>query len=92
MNNRDTASTKGYIVFEDGGINPISYGASEKWFQTYDEAISYAIDIVRRRTKELKIHKDANSVIVYEVDESLLKKSHSCPCGRVIFEWRNYRR
>jgi hypothetical protein len=42
----------GYIVFEDGGTNPIAYGATEKWFSTYDEAIAYAIDIVKTRTEE----------------------------------------
>lgn len=25
-------SQDGYIVFEDGGVCPLSYGASEKWF------------------------------------------------------------
>ena len=34
-------SQDGYIVFEDGGVCPLSYGVSEKWFPTYDEAILY---------------------------------------------------
>ena len=43
----------GYIVFEDGGTSPIAYGACEKWFSTYDEAINYAIDIVKKSEKEI---------------------------------------
>lgn len=78
-------------MFEDGGTNPIAYGATEKWFSTYDEAIAYAIDIVKTRTEEFKSRKDCNSVIVYEGAESLLDGTHSCPCGRVIFNWSNYK-
>lgn len=80
----------GYIVFEDSGTSPISYGACEKWFATYDEAIKYAIKIVRERVDEFKECIDYNSVIVYEGAERLLHESHSCPCGRVVFEWKNY--
>lgn len=80
----------GYIVFDDGGMSPLAYGASEKWFQTYDEAIKYAISIVRKRINEFKDCIDCNSVIVYEGGKELMRKSHSCPCGRVVFEWRNY--
>lgn len=87
-----TNSAKGYIVFEDGGINPIEYGASEKWFPTYDKAISYAIELVSTRTKELKSHVCANSVIVYEAEEPTLRESHSVPCGRVVFQWSNYKK
>ena len=46
-----TQSKDGYIVFEDGGTSPISYGATEEWFQTYDEAIKYALNIVTKRTE-----------------------------------------
>lgn len=81
----------GYIVFEDGGTNPISYGASEKWFSTYDEAIAYAMDIVKNRTEEFKNCIDCNSVIVYEGDKALLHKTHSSPCGRAVFNWNNWR-
>lgn len=82
----------GYIVFEDGGTCPIAYGASEKWFPTYDAAMKYAMSIVTKRVAELKGCGDCNSVIVYEGGEELMHKSHSCPCGRVVFEWRNYHR
>ena len=82
---------EGYIVFEDGGASPIAYGASEKWFSTYNEAIKYALNIVNRRVKEFKDFVDLNSVIVYEGPEELLHKSHSCPDkGRVVFCWSNY--
>ncbi len=84
-------NSAGYIVFEDGGLSPIAYGASEKWFPTYDKAIEYAMGVVRKRTEELKAHIDCNSVIVYEGEEALLHKSHSCPCGRVVFSWNNYK-
>ena len=82
----------GYIVFEDGGTCPIAYGASEKWLPTYDAAMKYAMGIVTKRIEELKGCVDYNSVIVYEGGEELMHKSHSCPCGRVVFEWRNYHR
>lgn len=81
----------GYIVFEDGGTTPIAYGASEKWFPSYDEAIAYAMGIVKSRTEELKNCIDYNSVIVYEGDEALLHRSHSCLCGRVVFSWSNWK-
>lgn len=90
--NKYTENPGGYIVYEDGGISPISYGASEKWFQTYDEAIAYAIGIIKKRTEEIKNCIDCNSVIVYEGDEALLHESHSVPCGRVVFNWSNWRR
>lgn len=35
---------------------------------------------------------DYNSVIVYESSEELMHETHSCPCGRVIFDWRNYKK
>ena len=78
----------GYIVFEDSGTSPIAYGACKKWFPTYDEAINYAIDIVKKMTEDFKEHVDYNSVIVYEGSENLMNESHSCPCGRVVFDWR----
>lgn len=84
-------SKDGYIVFEDGGVNPLAYGATEKWFQTYDQAISYAMSILSRRTKEFLSRVDANSVIVYEGSEDVLHQSHSVPGeGKVIFYWSNY--
>ena len=90
---REEASYRGgYMVFQDGGASPIAYGACEKWFSTYDEAINYAIDIVKKRTEEFKEHVDCNSVIVYEGSENLMNESHSCPCGRVVFGWRNYKK
>lgn len=81
----------GFVVFEDGFINPISYGASEKWFPTYDEATQYAIELVSKRTAESKTSNWAYSVMVYEAEKSVLEKSHSCPCGRVVFQWSNYK-
>ena len=85
-----TQSKDGYVVFEDEGTSPIAYGACEKWFHTYDEAIEYALSIVTKRTEEYKKRFDWNSVIVYEGAESLMHESHSCPCGRVVFYWMNH--
>lgn len=86
-------SKEGYIVFEDGGASPITYGASEQWFPTYDKAVKYALNIVSKRIKEFKDTIDFNSVIVYEGSEKLLHESHSCPEDRkVIFCWSNYYR
>lgn len=85
-----TDTEKGYIVFEDSGTSPISYGACEKWFPTYTEATDYAMGIVRKRVNELKNHIDCNNVIVYEASEELLHESHSIPSGRVVFYWGNY--
>lgn len=90
--NKHANNEDGYIVFEDSGTSPIAYGACEKWFATYDDAIEHAMNIVEKRVKEFKEHIDCNSVIVYEGSENLMSESHSCPCGRVIFDWRNYKR
>ncbi len=83
-------SKDGYIVFEDSGTNPIAYGAAEKWFSTYDEAIKYAMGIVKEKVELYKDVIDWNSVIVYEGAESLIHKNHSCPCGKVVFYWINH--
>lgn len=83
-------SESGYIVFEDGGTHPISYSATEKWFQYYDEAMEYAMDIVRKRVDEFKRIIDFNSVIVFEGGEELMHTSHDISGDRVVFEWRNY--
>lgn len=87
-----TSNTEGYIVFQDGGTCPIAYGACENWFGTYDEAVEYAMDIVKKRIEEFKDCIDYNSVIVYEGSKGLMNQSHSCPCGRVVFDWRNYKK
>lgn len=89
--NKLAKSKDGYIVFDDSGTSPIAYGAAEKWFPTYDEAIRYALDIVNRRIEEYKEVYDCNSVIVYEGVEQIIHETHSCPCGNVIFSWRNYK-
>ena len=83
-------SDYGYIVFEDGGISPIEYGACETWFKTYDEAIDYALEAVKKRTEELKRYNDRNSVIVYKGAKELLDKTHSSADGEIIFSWQNY--
>ena len=91
--NKYSENKEGYIVFEDGGTSPIAYGASEKWFATYDKAMEYALSIVNKRVDEFKNIFDLNSVIVYEGSEKLLHESHSSPGdGRVAFCWSNYYR
>ena len=88
--NEFAQNNDGYIVFEAGGLNPISYGASEKWFSTYDEAVKYALEIVNKRVEEYKAALDWNSVIVFEGSEKLMNESHKVPCGRVVFYWMNH--
>lgn len=88
--NKYIQNPSGYIVFEDGGTSLITYGASEKWFPTYDKAINYAIDAVKKRTEECKNRIDYNTVIVYEGEEAILHQSHSCPAGKVVFSWSNW--
>ena len=80
----------GYIVFEDGGINPNYCGGDKTWFPNYDGAIAYAMEIVKKRVEQFKDEKDYNFVIVYEGGDDTLKKSRPLPCGSVVFEWRNY--
>ena len=82
----------GYIVFDDSGICPLAYGANEKWFQTYDEAMEYALSIVKNIVGGYKERTDLNSVIVCEGSASLLQESHAFPCGRTVFCWSNYYR
>lgn len=83
---------EGYIVFEDGGTSLLAYGASEKWFPTYDEAMKRAMKIVSDKLEAIKEHLDCNSVIVYEGGEDRLHKSHVIPLDgeRVVFYWTNY--
>lgn len=83
-------SEKGFIVYEDGGTSLLDYGASEKWFPSYDEAVEYAMEIVKRRIKQLKKYPNFNSVVVYEGTEAILHEEHSWHCGTVVFNWRNY--
>lgn len=87
IENRD-----GYIVYEDSGHDLYSYGASEKWFGTYLEAINYAMNVVKKNINIYKKYIDCRNVIVYEGSKNLLNESHSCPCGNVVFYWSNYKR
>ena len=89
--NKHADSPEGYIIYEDGGTSPITYGASEEWFKTYDEAMGYALSIVKKRIRKFKKYIDCNSVVVYEGSKELLRQSHSCPSGRVVFYWNNYK-
>lgn len=89
--NKFVNSEKGYIVFEEGGVSPIAAGASEHWYATYDEAMDRAIFLVRLNVESFKNRFDYNTVMVYEGEEKTLNESHGVPCGRVIFNWRNYK-
>lgn len=80
-----------FIVFKYGGTCPISYGASEEWFPTYKEAKEYADKFIQKCNEKYRRGVvDYNSVIIYEAPKSVLHTSHSIPCGRVWFKWRNY--
>lgn len=88
--NKYIKSNVGYIVFNDGGTCPIEYGAYEEWFATYDEAIDYALSVVKKDIESLRNRRDYNKVMIYKGKESLLSISHKIPCGPVIFKWTNY--
>ena len=88
--NKYIKSNVGYIVFDDGGTCPIAYKACEEWFATYDEAIDYALSVVKENIESLKNRKDYNKVMIYKGEESLLSFPHKIPCGTVIFKWTNY--
>lgn len=87
--NKHVENLDGYIVFENVWTSSITCRASEKWFPTYDDAVEYAMDIVRKRTEEFKTRIDRSYVIIYEGKETLLYGLHSYPCGRVVFSWTN---
>lgn len=83
-------SEKGFMVFDDAGTSVSDYGAAEKWFPTYEEAAQYALDLVKNRTFHSVYESCLCRVMVYEGEECLLHKSHSVPCGKVVFDWQNY--
>lgn len=82
----------GYIVFEDGGNCPMAYGASEEYFEKYDDAIKHACSIIESNMEHLKKRIDANSIWIFEAEEKILHETHSIPPkdSRVIFYWDNY--
>ena len=81
----------GYTIFKDGAINPIAYHYSEKWFPTYNKAISYAMSIVSK-VSQLNERFDCSSVSVYEGGEELMDAFHSYLRNEVVFQWRNHKR
>lgn len=89
--NELTQSKDGYIVFDESGTCALAYGAAEKWFKTYDEAINYALEKVTKNCELFKDRIDFNSVIVYEGSEEIMHQSHSIPCGKVLFWWKNHK-
>lgn len=89
--NELTQSKDGYIVFYKSGTCALAYGAAEKWFKTYDEAIKYALNIVTRNCELFKDRIDYNAVIVYEGSEEFIHHTHSIPCEKVLFWWKNHK-
>lgn len=83
-----TIYADGYIVFEDEGSDPINYGATEKWFASYDEAIEYAMSIVKERVEKGKTGHIGSSVMVYKGN---IIPSNIVPI-KVVFCWSNYYR
>lgn len=90
MSNNIAKNEDGYIVYHDSGTSPLTYGASEQWFSTYDRAMKEALTIVQSNIKHFKNNYNCYNVIVYLGSEKLMHEAHSCPCGKVIFHWRNY--
>ena len=90
MGNVNAKNEDGYIVYNDSGTSPLTYGASERWFPTYDMAMKEALTIVQSDIKHYKNKYNIYNVIVYLGSEKLMHETHSCPCGEVILHWRNY--
>lgn len=90
MSNDITKNKDGYIVYNDSGTSSLTYVASEQWFPTYDRAMKEALTIVQSNIKHYKNKFELHNVMVYLDSEKLMYESHSCPCGEVIFHWRNY--
>nr|DAE77770.1 MAG TPA: hypothetical protein [Bacteriophage sp.] len=89
--NELTQSKDGYIVFDESGTCPLAYGAAEKWFKTYDEAIAYAMDKVAKNCELFKGRIDFNSVIVYEGSEEFMHSTHAIPREKILFWWKNHK-
>ena len=52
MSNNIAKNEDGYIVYNDSGTSPLTYGASEQWFPTYDRAMKEEQE--RQKQSELK--------------------------------------
>ena len=89
--NELTQSKDGYIVFDESGTCALAYGAAEKWFKTYDEAINYALEKVTKNCALFKERIDFNSVIVYEGSEEFMHGTHTIPYEKVLFWWKNHK-
>ena len=89
--NELTQSKDGYIVFDESGTCALAYGAAEKWFKTYDEAINYALEKVTKNCELFKERIDFNSVIVYEGSEEFMHGTHTIPYEKVLFWWKNHK-
>lgn len=55
------------------------------------EAYEKELSLVRSNIESFKNRIDYNTVMVYEGEEKILTEAHGVPCGRVIFNWRNYK-
>lgn len=89
--NELTQSKDGYIVFHESGTCAFAYGAAEKWFKTYDEAINYALERVTKNCELFKERIDFNSVIVYEGSEEFMHSTHAIPREKFLFWWNNHK-
>ena len=82
---------EGYIVYDCSGWCGLNFGAAERWFQRYDEAIAYAIELIKENADGFKRRVDRDEVIVYEGSEQNVHCSHNVPNGEVVFYWRNFK-
>lgn len=84
-------SKEGYIVYKQDGFDLYSSCGYEKWFNSYDEAVNYAVDAVNKYAKNLpnKKRTEIDKVIIYKGSKEIIHTGHSCPCGQVVFYWAN---
>lgn len=82
---------EGYIVCDLSGWCGLNFGAAERWFQQYDEAIAYAIELAKENADDFKRRVNRYEVMVYEGSEQTVHCSHNVPCGKVVFCCRSFR-
>ena len=86
--NKMQDSVNGYSVLDEGGLSSLSYGASECFFKSFNQALDYALKIIKDAAKTKTI---GRRITIYECKKSDLNKSHSIPGDKVVFVWSDVR-
>lgn len=76
----------GFMVFEDSGNSPLSYGACEKWFAKYERAVNYALKVIKKNTYK----NEYCSVMIYELPKEQINKTREILVGNIKFYWTNH--